>query len=151
MSENLTRRIGIVGSRKFTNRARVEMWFSMFIRQVGKENIVIVSGACPDGADSLAKTVALAWQMEYRHFPPSHRKWDKWCILGPENYGKPYKPANFFERNTLIAEYCDPVVTFVVPGVASHGSMDTITKARNLGKATWVDNGEIIQFDTSNV
>lgn len=150
MSESQLVKVGIVGSRKFRDRKRVDQWLDMFLRTVDLSILCIVSGACPDGADYLAKTAALDRGILYRHFPPVHRRWDEWCVLDASHYNKEYHVKNFFDRNTDIAEYSAAVVTLIVPGIPSKGSMDTITKAQKMDKPTWVDDGETVTHTPPN-
>ena len=64
-------RIGIVGSRKWTNKKKVEESIDLCINKYGKENICIVSGGAI-GADYLGKIVALEKVLKYEEYNPAH-------------------------------------------------------------------------------
>jgi len=70
-------------------------------------------------------------------FPSGHKKYE------------PYHPKNFFERNTLIAEASDILVAFCFE--ESKGTLDTVKKARKIGKSvivyTEADLGKAIDFE----
>ena len=129
-------KLGIIGSRAFTNDKKVRFLLEKYVVQY--DDLVVVSGGCPNGGDYLAKKVALEMGLNYKEFPPCHSKHNQYCVKTSENYGKPYHVTNFFVRNTEIAEYCDHIIGFVVVGVKANGTMDTIEKARKLEKVTFV-------------
>lgn len=126
--------LGVVGSRAYSNRDRVLKVISRYIERYGAENLVVVSGGCPNGGDAMAKDVALSLGLYYSEFPPKHARHNEYCVNPPDEYNKPYNVRNFFERNTQIAEYCDHVVAFIVKGVKANGTMDTIAKAKHFNK-----------------
>lgn len=127
-------KLGIVGSREFTNENKVKVLLKCYIKQFGVDNLVIVSGGCPNGADFVAKKVALEMGLNYVEFPPVHFHHNEHCVNPPECYNKPYHVSNFFTRNTQIAEFCDHLVAFTVKGIKANGTMDTFGKAKKLGK-----------------
>jgi predicted Rossmann-fold nucleotide-binding protein len=130
-------RLGIVGSRSYTNENKIKATVSYYVENCG-DKVTVVSGGCPDGADYLAKKVALDMGLEYVEFPPVHAKHNKYCVLPPEEYGKPYHVSNFFARNTKIPEYCDHLVAFVIKGIKANGTMDTFNKAKKAGKIVFL-------------
>jgi hypothetical protein len=127
-------KVAFVGSRSYTNVPRIRAVMGKYIERYGKENLTIVSGGCPDGADFFARKVALEMGLIYKEFPPAHQKHNVYCILGPECYNRPYQVRYFFERNTKIAEYCEQLIAFVLTDVKASGTMDTYVKTRNMGK-----------------
>jgi predicted Rossmann-fold nucleotide-binding protein len=127
-------KLAVVGSRAYTNEKKVKRLLELYIKQYGFENVTVVSGGCPDGADFLARKVALEMGLDYVEFPPKHRPHNPYCILPPEEYNKPYHVSNFFVRNSQIAEHCEHLVAFVVHGIKANGTMDTYNKAKKLGK-----------------
>lgn len=131
-------KLGIVGSRSYTNSSRIKAIIEKYIEKYGAENLSIVSGGCPDGADSLVKNLALDMGLDYKEFPPIHSKHNSYCILPPENYNKPYHVGNFFTRNGQIAEFVEHLLAFVVHGIKANGTMDTVKKATKLGKQVLV-------------
>ena len=121
-------KIGIVGSRKYTNKKKIKD----LIFQI-KENYIdaeIVSGGQKDGADGFAKKFALEFDMKYVEFPPSHYNWNMHCKLPATEYNKQYYVTNYFKRNKQIAEYSDIIVAFIPDGVESRGTMNTIEHAK---------------------
>ena len=126
-------KIGIVGSRGYTDKKKIKDLIFEIKEKYGDE-VEIVSGGQRDGADGLAKKYALEFNMNYVEFPPSHYSWNMHCKLPATKYNKPYYVSNYFKRNKQIAEYSDYVVAFVPKGVISNGTMNTIEHSQNLNK-----------------
>lgn len=125
--------LAIVGSREFKNENKVKVLLNYYIKQYG-DNLIVISGGCPNGADFLAKKVTLEMGLKYVEFPPIHFHHNEYCVISADCYNKPYHVSNFFTRNTQIAEYCDHLVAFIVKGIKANGTMDTFGKAKKLGK-----------------
>jgi len=126
-------RVGIVGSRKYTNKKKVkDLIFEL--KQKPDTDVEIVSGGQRDGADGYAKKFALELDMKYVEFPPSHYNWNMHCKLPATKYNKPYYVTNYFKRNKQIAEYSDIIVAFIPEGVESRGTMNTIEHAKKQKK-----------------
>ena len=126
-------KIGIVGSRSYTDRRKVkDLIFN--IKEKYGDDVEIVSGGQPKGADGLAKKYALEFNLKYVEFPPSHYSHNMHCILPVGEYNKPYYVSNFFKRNKQIAEYSNIIVAFIPDGVESRGTMDTVGHAEKLKK-----------------
>ena len=126
-------RVGIVGSRKYTNKKKIkDLIFEL--KQKPDTDVEIVSGGQRDGADGYAKKFALELDMKYVEFPPAHYNWNMHCKLPPTKYNKPYYVTNYFKRNKQIAEYSDIIVAFIPEGVESKGTMNTISHAERLKK-----------------
>lgn len=132
-------KIGIVGSRTYQSKMKVKELIFKCKQEFG-ENLSIVSGGQPKGADGFAKKYALELNVNYREFPPRHYNWNSHCVKDATHYGKPYRPWNFFDRNTEIAEDSDVVFCFVTGGIIenSKGTYDTYQKAINLNKKVQV-------------
>ena len=126
-------KIGIVGSRSYTDKKKVKDLIFNIKEKYGDE-VEIVSGGQPKGADGLAKKYALEFNMNYVEFPPSHYNHNMHCILPIGEYNKPYYVSNFFKRNKQIAEYSKIIVAFIPEGVESRGTMDTVGHAEKLKK-----------------
>ena len=118
-------KIGIVGSRGYTDKKKVKDLIFKIKTKYGDE-VEIVSGGQRDGADGYAKKFALEFDMNYVEFPPSHYSHNMHCKLSVNNYSKPYYISNYFKRNKQIAEYCNIIIAFIPTGVESRGTMDTI-------------------------
>ena len=126
-------RVGIVGSRKYTNKKKIkDLIFEL--KQKPDTDVEIVSGGQRDGADGYAKKFALELDMKYVEFPPAHYNWNMHCKLAPTKYNKPYYVTNYFKRNKQIAEYSDIIVAFIPDGVESKGTMNTIEHAKKQKK-----------------
>jgi len=126
-------KIGIVGSRGYTDKKKVKDLIFNIKEKYGDE-VEIVSGGQPKGADGLAKKFALEFDMKYVEFPPSHYSHNMHCKLPATEYNKPYYVSNFFKRNKQIAEYSNIIVAFIPEGVESRGTMDTVGHAEKLKK-----------------
>ena len=122
-------KIGIVGSRAYTNKKNVKDLIFKIKEKYG-DDIEIVSGGQKDGADGYAKKYALEFGLKYVEFPPSHYSWNMHCIRPIGEYNKPYYVSNYFKRNKQIAEYSDIVVAFIPDGVESRGTLSTVEYAK---------------------
>lgn len=127
-------KLAIVGSREFKKKNKIKALVELYIQRYGFENVTVASGGCPNGADFLAKKVALDMSLKYVEFPPKHCYHNQYCICPSEEYGKPYHVSNFFIRNSQVAEFCEHLVAFTINGVRCNGTMDTFGKAEKLGK-----------------
>ena len=126
-------KIGIVGSRGYTNKKKVkDLIFE--IKEKHGDVVEIVSGGQREGVDGFAKKFALEFNMNYVEFPPSHYTWNMHCKYPATEYNKPYYVSNYFKRNKQIAEYSDIVIAFIPDGVESRGTMDTIRHGEKLKK-----------------
>ena len=132
-------KIGIVGSRSYTDRRKVKDLIFNIKEKYGDE-VEIVSGGQPKGADGLAKKYALEFDLKYVEFPPSHYNHNMHCKLPATQYNKPYYVSNFFKRNKQIAEYSNIIVAFIPDGVESRGTMDTVGHAEKLKKLVKIIN-----------
>ena len=132
-------KIGIVGSRGYTNKKKIKDLIFEIKEKYGDE-VEIVSGGQKDGADGYAKKFALEFDMSYVEFPPSHYSWNMHCKLPATKYNKPYYVSNYFKRNKQIAEYSNIVIAFIPDGVESRGTMSTIDYAIKEKKLTKILN-----------
>ena len=126
-------KIGIVGSRRYTNKQKIKDLIFEIKEKYGDE-VEIVSGGQKDGADGYAKKFTLEFDMKYVEFPPAHYSWNMHCKLPATEYNKQYYVINYFKRNKQIAEYSDIIVAFIQKGVKSRGTMNTIHYAEKLKK-----------------
>ena len=126
-------KVGIVGSRKYTNKNKIKD-FIYELKEVFGYEVEIVSGGCKFGADKYAKKFALEFDMKYVEFPAVHESYNIHCILPKYKYGKPYAVWHFFERNKEIAKYSDKIVAFIPEGIKSNGTMNTIEHAQKMKK-----------------
>jgi hypothetical protein len=131
--------IGIVGSRKYTNKEQVQTAVDLCIAKYGKEKLRVISGGAR-GADTLGKIVALENGLQYKEYNPSHTSWNQYSGKPKEWYEKEYSIGQFFERNTFIAEDSHILFAFIPINHQSNGTMDTVGKAEKLGKITYIIN-----------
>ena len=132
-------KIGVVGSRGYTNKQKVKELIFEIKTKYGNE-VEIVSGGQKLGADGYAKKFALEFDLDYVEFPPAHYSHNIHCKLSAKHYNKPYYVSNFFKRNKQIAEYSNIIVAFVQEGVESRGTMDTVGHAEKLKKMVKIIN-----------
>lgn len=118
--------IGFVGSRAYTNRAKIREVMLACVEEYGKEGFTVVSGGCPDGADALAKAVAIELGLKYREYAPAHFKYQPHMVGEPSDYGKIYSASNYHIRNEKIAKNCKIVLAFVVKGKSRRGTDSTL-------------------------
>ena len=130
-------KIGIVGSRIYTNKDKVSDIVDQCIKKY--KEITIISGGAK-GADTLGKEVALEKGLQYIEYNPAHTKWSQYSGKPKEWYEKPYNVGQFFERNTFIAEDSDILFAFIPKGHVSNGTQDTVGKAEKLGKICFIIN-----------
>lgn len=133
MDKNNIVRIGIVGSRRYSDKIKIKD-FIFKLREKYEDNIEIVSGGCKFGADKFAKKFALEFGMKYIEFPPAHEPHNIYCIKEAFRYGKQYFVGNFFKRNKEIAEYSDKIIAFIPEGIVSNGTMSTVNCAKKMKK-----------------
>ena len=128
-------RIGIVGSRSYENRRKIKDTIYKLTMKFGSDNVEIVSGGCPHGADKYAKKYALELECHYKEFNPSHTPKNFYSAMPDAFYDKQYNPKNFFHRNKFIAKYVDYLFAFIPEGISSRGTLHTVKQAKNLGKS----------------
>ena len=131
--------IGIVGSRKWTNKNKVSEIVDLCIEKYGKENIRIVSGGA-QGADRHGREVALEKELLYTEYNPAHTTWNQYSGKPKEWYEKDYQVGHYFERNSFIAEDSDLLLAFIPINHQSNGTLDTVGKARKLNKEVRIIN-----------
>ena len=132
-------KIGIVGSRQYSNKRRIKE-FVFALKEKFGENIEIVSGGQKEGADGYAKKYALEFDMKYSEFPPSHYPYNQHCVRPQFEYGKQYATWHYHRRNKQIAEYSDKIVAFIPKDMISKGTMSTIKEAKKNGKKVVIIN-----------
>ena len=127
------KRVGIVGSREYTNRRKIKEFVYKLKEKFG-EDVEIISGGQKQGADGYAKKFALEFDMKYVEFPPRHYTYNQHCVLDESHYGKRYYPKNFLDRNKQIVEYSDYIVAFMIEDKQTSGTMNTIETAQKMNK-----------------
>ena len=102
------------------------------LKQEFKNELTIVSGGCPDGADKFAKKYALELDCKYLEFNPAHTQRNLYSALHDAYYGKDYAAKWFFQRNKMLANYVDYLIAF--QDIDSKGTNYTINEAKKRGK-----------------
>ena len=121
-------RVAIVGSRKYTNKRKIQE-FVFKLKQKWGDKLEVVSGGQRDGADGYAKKYALEFDTKYSEFPPSHYQYNQHCVLESYKYGKPYAVWHYHSRNKDLIEYSDVVVAFIPKGITSKGTNSALKEA----------------------
>ena len=130
-------KIGIVGSRKYENYRKIKDMIYKLKLKFG-DDLIIVSGGCPHGADKFAKKYALELGCNYKEHNPAHTVNNLYSAMNESFYNKVYQPRNFFHRNKFLAKDVHYLIAFIPNGVAAGGTTDTIKHAKKLGKAVVV-------------
>lgn len=127
-------KVAIIGSRHYENKRRVKDLIWQLIQKFGDE-LTIVSGGCPAGADKYARKYAIELGAKYIEFNPAHTVRNLYSVM-PDNYfGKPYHPTQFHHRNNLIAKHSDYCIALIPRDAAkSTGTKYTINRFKKLGK-----------------
>lgn len=133
------KKIGIIGSRHYSDKKKIKD-FIFELKEKFDDDVEIVSGGQPKGADGYAKKFALEFDMNYVEFPPEHYNWNMYCVKEAKHYNKPYGVWRYFDRNEEIAEYSDLIVAFIPDGVESRGTMNTIECAKKKNKMVKIIN-----------
>ncbi len=114
-------KIGITGSRDFTDKQSFKNCLDNIINSIGNKNTAIIAGGCA-GADTLAKNYAFERGLEYIEYLPKF-KTDKSIA---------YHPRYYLDRNKEIVNACDLLVAFY--DGKSKGTGYTINYAQKTGK-----------------
>lgn len=131
-------RVGIVGSRRratLIDRRIVFDIIHMLVATNPDMQIVLVSGACPKGADSFAAEHAKIFGTQIKEFPVPKKKYahkGEWV-------------AEAFARNRLIVENSD-VIFALRAADKTGGTENTIKHAQELKKKTYEvdENGNLL-------
>ena len=126
-------KIGIVGSRKYENKRKIKETIFNLKHKFGEE-LVIVSGGCPDGADKYAKKYALELDCTYIEVNPSHTVKNLYSYMREDWYGKLYSVRNFHVRNKILASLVDRLIAFIPSGLKSVGTESTLKYAKKFNK-----------------
>ena len=126
-------KIGIVGSRAYTNKQKVkDLLFE--IKQKYGDEVEIVSGGQKLGADGFAKKYALELDCNYVEVNPAHTPKNLYSYMREEWYGKKYSPKNFYVRNKILAKSIDRLIAFVPEGDSARGTANTVNYAVEYNK-----------------
>lgn len=111
-------RILVTGSRTWDDAEIIEGALRPFVEQVGAENVTVVHGACPHGADALAHRIARRLGMA----PEPH----------PADWRRHGKRAGFLRNKAMVALGADACLAFIRDG--SRGATHTadLAEAANI-------------------
>ena len=123
----------IIGSREYENVRKIKDLLTDLKKRHGEE-LVIISGGCPEGADKYAKKYALEFGIKYKEFNPAHTPRNLHSAMSDSYYNKPYHVSQFHHRNLLIARDCDVMIALIPKGVNAKGSESAINAAKRLNK-----------------
>jgi len=123
----------IIGSREYENVRKIKDLLTDLKKRHGEE-LVIISGGCPEGADKYAKKYALEFGIKYKEFNPAHTPRNLHSAMSDSYYNKPYHVSQFHHRNLLIARDCDVMIALIPKGVDAKGSESAINAAKRLNK-----------------
>ena len=123
----------IIGSREYENVRKIKDLLTDLKKRHGEE-LVIISGGCPEGADKYAKKYALEFGIKYKEFNPAHTPRNLHSAMSDSYYNKPYHVSQFHHRNLLIARDCDVMIALIPKGVDARGSESAINAAKRLNK-----------------
>jgi hypothetical protein len=121
-------RVAIVGSRKYTNKRRIQEFIFKLKEKYGKD-LEIVSGGQKNGADGYAKKYAIEFDVKYSEFPPRHYQYNQHCVFESFKYGRPYAAWHYHDRNKEIAEYTDVMAAFIPKDTTSKGTESALKQA----------------------
>lgn len=113
--------IAIVGGRDFDDYDLLKKTLNNFIENKSFLNAIVSGGA--KGADTLAEKYAAELQVDMIVYKPNHKKHGRLAAL---------------HRNTEIIETSD--IVFAFWNGKSRGTLDSITKAKNLEKKLFIIN-----------
>lgn len=123
-------KIGIVGSRRRnTDRDRRYVFELVeYLIKTYDDELVLVSGGCPDGADGFAEQAADFYGVSMLvHYPA---KWPKASTYGEAT-------SRFYARNLKIAKDSDILYALAATD-RTGGTENTIGYMKKLGKVVWI-------------
>ena len=126
-------RIAIIGSRNYANVRKVKTLLTDLKNRFGEE-LIVISGGCPDGADKFVKKFAIEFGIDYKEYNPAHTPKNLYSAMSEHYYGKPYHVSQFHHRNLLIAKNCDMMIALIPTGDVAKGSESTVQLAQKHNK-----------------
>lgn len=126
-------KIAIIGSRTYENTRKIKTLLTDLKRLFGDE-LTIISGGAPDGADKHVKKFAIEFGIDYKEYNPAHTPKNLYSAMSEHYYGKPYHVSQFHHRNNLIAKNCDTMIALIPEGDTTKGSESAIQSAQKHNK-----------------
>ena len=126
-------RIAIIGSREYNNTRKIKTLLADLQRKF-KEELIIISGGCKEGADKHVKKFSIEFGITYIEYNPAHTPKNLYSAMSDHYYDKPYHVSQFHHRNNLIAKNCDYMIALVPEGAKASGTASAIKLAQKLDK-----------------
>lgn len=126
-------RIAIIGSRIYENTRKIKTLLVDLKNRFGNE-LVIISGGNPDGADRYIKKFSIEFEIKYKEYNPAHTPKNLYSAMSEHYYAKPYHVSQFHHRNNLIAKNCDMMIALIPKGDTSKGPDSAIQTAQKHNK-----------------
>ena len=126
-------KVAIIGSREWENKRKIKELFTSLKKKFG-DDLIIISGGCPNGADKYAKKFALEFDIKYQEYNPAHTTRNLYSMMSENYYNKVYHVSQFHHRNMLIAKACDVMCALIPKGYKSKGAESAIKAAKKLKK-----------------
>ena len=130
---NLLMKVAIIGSRNYENTRKVKTLLTDLKKRFGDE-LTVISGGCPDGADKYVKKFSIEFGINYKEYNPAHTPKNLYSAMSEHYYGKPYHVSQFHHRNNLIAKNCDMMIALIPDGESAKGSESAIKSAQKHNK-----------------
>lgn len=133
-------KIIIAGSRSFVDYELLKrICLDIIVKEqydwiVPNNELEIVSGHAPKGADALGEKFAKEYKLSLKLFPADWKKLDTWPVIIKKNdYGQ-YNALAGTNRNTRMAEYIagEPENFLIAFNMGTAGTKDMIKKAKTL-------------------
>jgi hypothetical protein len=105
-------KIAVIGNSKYENKRRIKKVIFDLKNRFGNDLIIATSGN-RNGAEKYVKKYVLEMGMQYKEFNPAHTTKTLYSAMNEGYYDKPYRPRNFFHRNTMLVKYVDYIVAFI--------------------------------------
>ena len=126
-------RVCMVGSRHWSDKTKIRQSI-LRLKKKFNEDLIIVSGGNPYGADPIIRKYALEMDCNYKEFNPSHTQQNLYSVMPEAFFGKNYSPKNFFVRNKIMIRYSDCIMTFIPKNKESKGTINIIKCAKKMDK-----------------
>lgn len=116
----------IAGGRNFKDYKTLRKVCDKVLSEI--ENVIIVSGKEPNGADKLGEKYAKEKGFIVKEFPADWNDLTEPCVLRTRKDGTKYNALSGFKRNYKMAEYADALIAFW--DGESPGTKDMIEQAK---------------------
>tara|TARA_R100001510_G_C7620932_1_gene181861 strand:- start:305 stop:703 length:399 start_codon:yes stop_codon:yes gene_type:complete len=129
-------KIGVIGNSRYENKRRIKKVIFDLKNRFGDKLIVATLGN-RNGAEKYVKKYVLEMGMQYKEFNPAHTQKTLYSAMNESYYNKPYRPRNFFHRNTMLVKYIDYIIAFI-DNAPETGIDDILKNAKKFEKKVMV-------------